>query len=99
MSFSGTESGTGTVGTVFQEPRPEPEPSHPLTLQWKAQKTLFPKELLELKTETARTVPSANRNRTEPGPPWKMLKHPVFPFLDFSRKGKEKENHQKSKDF
>ena len=25
--FAGTESGTGTAGTVFQEPRPEPEPS------------------------------------------------------------------------
>ena len=26
-AFAGTERGTGTVGTVFQEPKPEPEPS------------------------------------------------------------------------
>ena len=25
--FGGTERGTGTAGTVFQEPKPEPEPS------------------------------------------------------------------------
>ena len=25
--FPGTERGTGTAGTVFQEPKPEPEPS------------------------------------------------------------------------
>ena len=27
-----TESGTGTAGTVFQEPKPEPEPSFPLKM-------------------------------------------------------------------
>ena len=28
--FPETESGTGTAGTVFQEPKPEPEPSFPV---------------------------------------------------------------------
>ena len=30
--FPGTERGTGTAGTVFQEPKPEPEPSFPAKL-------------------------------------------------------------------
>ena len=30
--FPETESGTGTAGTVFQEPKPEPEPSFPLKM-------------------------------------------------------------------
>ena len=36
-AFPGTESRTGTVGTVFQEPKPEPEPCHPLELYSNAQ--------------------------------------------------------------
>ena len=27
LKFAGTERGTGTAGTVFQDPKPEPEPS------------------------------------------------------------------------
>ena len=30
--FPETGSGTGTAGTVFQEPKPEPEPSFPVKL-------------------------------------------------------------------
>ena len=33
--FPETESGTGTAGTVVQEPKPEPEPSFPVKLYWK----------------------------------------------------------------
>ena len=32
--FPGTERGTGTAGTVFQEPKPEPKPSFPVKLYW-----------------------------------------------------------------
>ena len=31
--FLETESGNGTAGTVFQEPKPEPEPSFPVKLR------------------------------------------------------------------
>ena len=34
LIFPETESGTGTAGTVFQEPKPEPEPSFPVKLYW-----------------------------------------------------------------
>ena len=68
--FPGTERGTGTAGTVFQEPKPEPEPFSLLKCT-ETHKTPSFEEPPEPKTGTARTVPSPNRNRTEPGPPWK----------------------------
>ena len=65
--FPGTERGTGTARTVFQEPKPEPEPSsllncietHKNSPPWRNRRDRKP-EPLEL------TVPSPNRNRTEP---------------------------------
>ena len=75
------EPETGTVGTVFfsQEPNAEPEPpepfsrnrnrnrNHPLCYTvLKHTKTPSLEEPRGPKTGTARTVPSPNRNRTEP---------------------------------
>ena len=57
------------AGTVFQEPKPEPEPSFPVKLYLKQRKSRFAEEPPEPKTGTARTVPPPNRNRTEPRPP------------------------------
>ena len=57
--FPGTQIGTGTDGTVFQEPKSEPEPCHPLKPHWRLEEPSAPK------IGTARTVLSANRNRTE----------------------------------
>ena len=39
--FPETESGTGTAGTVFQEPKPEPEPSFPAINCTETQKKTF----------------------------------------------------------
>ena len=63
--FAGTERGTGTTGTVFQNRnRNRNRPLCETVL--KHTKTLSLKEPPEPKTGTARTVPSPNRNRTEP---------------------------------
>ena len=62
------------------DPHPFPGQSHevvyvywffspPINLYWNAQKTLSPEEPSETKTGTARSVPCANSNRPEPGPP------------------------------
>ena len=64
--FPGTERGTGTARTVFE---PKPEPSSLLNCILKHTRTPSLEEPPEPKTGTARTVPSPNRNRTEPGPP------------------------------
>ena len=66
------ETERGTVGTVCQELKPEAEPSLSVkTVLNHKKKNLSRAELSEPKTGTARTVPSTNRNRTEPnrGPP------------------------------
>ena len=66
-----TERGTGTAGTVFQEPEPEPELSLSVKLYWNTENILLsPKEPPEPKTGTARSIPPPNHNWTEPGPPW-----------------------------
>ena len=54
--FPGNETGTGTVLSA--------------KLYWNTRKPPSLEEPPEPKTGTARTVPSPNRNRTEPGPPW-----------------------------
>ena len=78
LNFPGTERGTGTAGTVFQELKPEPEPFFPVKQYWNTQKPPSFEEPLEPKTGTARTVPSPNRNRTEPGPPWVLRRKLKF---------------------
>ena len=60
--FAGTERGTGTAGTVFQEPKP----CLSFLTELKQRKTFFAEEPPEPKTRTAQTVPPPNRNRTEP---------------------------------
>ena len=66
--FPETESGTGTAGTIFQEPKPErnrPSLLNCTETQKKKEKP-FAEEPPEPKTETARTLPPPNRSRTEP---------------------------------
>ena len=64
------EPETGTAGTVFQEP--EPEPSSLLNCT-ETHKNPLLRGTAGTETGTARTVPSPNRYRTEPGPPWLLL--------------------------
>ena len=64
--FPRAKSGTGTAGTSFQEPKPEPEPCLSVKTQLKYRETLSQEEPSEPQTGTARTVPCTNRNRTEP---------------------------------
>ena len=64
--FSETVRGTGAVGTVFQEPKSEPEPSISVETVLRQKKALSKQEPSQAKTGTVRTVPSTNRNRTEP---------------------------------
>ena len=71
--FPGTERGTGTAGTVFQEPKPEPPEPSSLSLCAETHKNPSLEEPQEPKTGAARTVPSPNRNRTEPN-----RGHPVY---------------------
>ena len=61
----GTESGTGTDGTVFQEPKPEPEPCFPLKTALRHRGTLSPEEPSKPKTGTVHTASCANQSRTE----------------------------------
>ena len=70
------ETGTvGTVGTVSQEPNTEPEPPEPFSRNRNRNRPLCQTVLKHTKPKTgaARTVPSPNRNRTEPN-----RGHPVF---------------------
>ena len=71
--FPGTGGRTGTAGTVFQEPKPEPEPSLSDKPLLKHRETTSPQEPSEPKTRTAGTVPCTNRNRAEPN-----RGHPVY---------------------
>ena len=71
--FPGTGGRTGTAGTVFQEPKPEPEPSLSDRTLLKHRETTSPREPSEPKTRTAGTVPCTNRNRAEPN-----RGHPLF---------------------
>ena len=71
--FAGTERGTGTAGTVFRGTETGTGTVLSMKLYWNTQKTTSLEEPPEPKTGTARTVPSPNRNRTEPN-----RGHPVF---------------------
>ena len=66
-------AGTGTAGTVFQEPKPEPGPCLFVNSLLRYRKTPSREELSEPKTGTARIVPCTNCNRTEPD-----CGHPAF---------------------
>ena len=85
--FPKTESGTGTAGTVLQEPKPEPEPSFPVKLYWNTEKPLLqtnhrnrkPEPLEPLNPQTA-TEP----NRTG-GPPCSCVRGIVSPTCSVTR--------------
>ena len=61
-----TESGTGTAGTVFQEPKPEPEPSFPVKNVLKHRKALFCRGTAgtENRNRSNRSTPKRQPNRT-----------------------------------
>ena len=49
--FPETESGTGTAGTIFQEPKPEPEPSFPVKVYWNTEKPFMQRNRRNRKPE------------------------------------------------
>ena len=68
--FPGTERGTGTAGTVFQEPKPEPEPSFPVKLYWSTDKPFLQRNRQNWKPEPLdpfhpQTVTEPNRGLPE----------------------------------
>ena len=67
-SFCRTPSAAGWA--TGNRNRRNPFSYHPLKLCWNAQQPVSAQEPSEPRTGTARTVPWASRNRTEPGPPW-----------------------------
>ena len=63
--FPGTEVGTGTVGTVFQEPKPEPEPCLSVRPVFALQRKTFP-ETNRRNRKPEPLEPSQSRTATEP---------------------------------
>ena len=62
--FPKTESGTGTAGTVFQEPKPNQNRAFLLNCNETHRKNKFlQRDRRNWKPETAQTVPPPNRNR------------------------------------
>ena len=76
--FSRNRSGTGTAGTVFQEPKPEQEPSFLLHCT-ETQKKPFSRRTARTKNQNRsnRSTPKPQPSRTEPRPPCLSGRHRI----------------------
>ena len=70
--FPGTKTGTGSFGTIVQEPKPKPEPRFPLNTAQRHIGTSFPRGIVGTEPEPleplhARTVTEPNRGHAALG--------------------------------